>query len=153
MDEPFKIYIDRLRGGANQVIDAELDPSFLEVDEPDLSFPEPVQLNGDAYLTDEHLIIHLKALTRARRLCAICNQPTLIDVAAHNFYHTEMIQDIPSAVFDFREVLREALLIEIPLIVECNKGKCPERASIAPFMSSQERKENPTYFPFTDIEI
>ncbi|HAB99332.1 MAG TPA: hypothetical protein DCE71_05875 [Parachlamydiales bacterium] len=153
MSEPFKIYIDRLRGGANQVIDAQLDPSFLDVNEPDLSFPEPVQLKGDAYLTDEHLIIHLKASTKAIRLCAICNQPTPTEVVVHNFYHTEMIQDIPSAVFDFREVLREALLIEIPLVVECNAGKCPEREAIAPFMSSKERKENPTYFPFTDIDM
>ena len=153
MSEPFKIYIDRLRGGTNQVIDAQLDSSFLDVNEPDLSFPKPVFLNGEAYLTDEHLVIHLKASTQALRPCAICNQHILTEIEVDNFYHTEMIQDIPSAVFDFREVLREALLIEIPLVAECNEGKCPERGTIAPFMSSKKRKENPTYFPFTDIEM
>lgn len=153
MSEPFKIYIDRLRGGNAETIDTLLDPSFLDVHEKDLSFSSPVQLKADTYLTDEHLIIHLKASTKAIRPCAICNQPTPTDLVVEDFYHTELIQDIPSAIFDFREVLREALLIELPLIVECNGGKCPERETLRPFMRSKERKENPTYFPFTDIEM
>ena len=153
MSEPFKIYIDRLRGGNTETIDTVLEPSFLDVQETDLSFSRPVELKADVYLTDEHLIIHLKASTKAIRPCAICNQPTVTDLVVKDFYHTELVQDIPSAIFDFREVLREALLIELPLVVECNGGKCPERQSLGPFMSSKERKENPTYFPFTDIEI
>lgn len=152
MSEPFKIYIDRLRGGHTQVIDAALDSSFLDVQEAELSFPSPVLLKGEAYLTDEHLIIHLKASTKTVRPCAICNQATETALSVNDFYHTEMIQDIPSAIFDFREVLREALLIELPLVVECNGGKCPERQSIAPFMKSKERLENTTYFPFTDLD-
>lgn len=153
MSEQFKIYIDRLKGGGKQLINASLDPSFLEVNEDDLSFPHPVELKGEAYLTDDHLIIYLTASTKAVRLCAICNKPMLTPLQANNFYHTELMKDIPSAIFDFTEVLREALLIELPLIVECNEGDCPEREAIAPFMSSKKRKENPTYFPFTDINI
>ena len=94
MSEPFKIYIDRLKGGVNEKFDATLDPSFLEVEEPELYFPAPVRLQGEAYLTDDHLVIHLQA----------------------------------------------------------NKGNCPERETLAPFIRSKERSENPTYFPFTDIE-
>ena len=86
------------------------------------------------------------------RPCAVCNKMIPTEVSVNNFYHTEMIQEIPSAVFDFREILREALLIELPLVVECNKGNCPERETLAPFIRSKERSENPTYFPFTDIE-
>lgn len=153
MSEPFKIYVDRLRGGNTQVIDAVLDPSFIDVEEPDLSFPEPVQLKGEAYLTDDHLILHLKASTKTLRPCSVCNELTATNLAVHDFYHTEMIQDIPSAVFDFSEILREALLIELPLTIECNEGHCPERQTLRPFMSSKERKENPTYFPFTDMEL
>jgi len=152
MPEPFKIYIDRLRGGNTQVIDASLDPAFLDVQEAELSFPSPVLLKGETYLTDEHLIIHLKASTKTIRPCAICNRAAQADLVVNDFYHTEMIQDIPSAVFDFREVLREALLIELPLVIECNNGKCPERGALAPFIKSKERSENPTYFPFTDID-
>lgn len=153
MSEPFKIYIDRLRGGSTETIDTVLDPSFLDVQETDLSFPSPVQLKADVYLTDEHLIIHLQASTKAVRPCSICNQPIATDLMVKDFYHTEAIQEIPSAIFDFSEVLREALLVELPLVVECNGGKCPEREALRPFMSSKERKENPTYFPFTDIEM
>ncbi|MCC6127797.1 MAG: hypothetical protein IT584_01160, partial [Chlamydiae bacterium] len=140
------------RGGLTEAIDAALDPSFLDVQEAELLFPSPVLLKGEVYLTDEHLIIHLKASTKTVRPCAICNEATTTDLCVSNFYHTEMIQDIPSAVFDFREVLREALLIELPLVVECSSGKCPERKSIAPFMKSKERSENTTYFPFTDLD-
>jgi uncharacterized metal-binding protein YceD (DUF177 family) len=153
MSEPFKIYVDRLRGGNTETIDVALEPSFLDIHEADLSFSSPVLLKADVYLTDEHLIIHLKATTKATRPCAICNQPMGVDLVVKDFYHTELLEDIPSAIFDFQDVLREALLIELPLVVECNGGKCPEREALRPFMSSKERTENPTYFPFTDIEM
>ena len=153
MSESFKIYIDRLKGGATLKIDVRADPSFLDVNEPELTFPAPVKINGEAYLTDEHLVLHLSASTLAMRPCAICNKIIQTEVSVNNYYHTEMIAEIPSAVFDFSETLREALLVELPLVVECNKGQCPERETLAPFISSKKRVENPTYFPFTDVDI
>lgn len=153
MTDDFKIYIDRLKGGAAQKIDFLLEPSFMDINEPELSFPAPVRVRGEAYLTDDHLVLHLQAAAIAERPCAICNKIIKTEVSVNNFYHTEMLKDIPSAVFDYSEALREALLVELPLVVECNGGKCPERESLTPFMRSKDRKENPTYLPFTDMDL
>ncbi len=151
MSETFKIYIDRLRGGTTQKIDALLDPAFLDVNEPDLRFAQPVRVHGEAYLTDEHLVIHLKAKATANIPCAICNTPTETEISVDNFYHTEMLQEIRSGVFDFTEVLREAILIEVPRTLECNQGKCPERETISPYLRNTKKSDKTTHFPFTDL--
>ncbi len=146
---PFKILIDRLKGGSTHKIDLRIDPTFLGPDEPELKFKHQVLIKGEAYLTDEHLIIHLKASTEARMPCSVCNEMIGIDLKVDNFYHTEPIEEIKGAIFDFSEALRESLLIELPKTVECNGGKCSERASITPFIKSQKER---THFPFANMD-
>lgn len=148
----FKILIDRLKGGHTQKIEEALDPAFLGPDEPELRFKKKVSVKGEAYLTDSHLIIHLKAATQFSMPCAVCNEMIDSDLKVDNFYHTEPIEEIPSAVFDYSEALREALLIELPRTVECNRGKCPQRATMAPYLRSEVRTDKTTYFPFADMD-
>lgn len=152
MAEPFKIYIDRLRKGEIQKIDDRLAPSFLGPEEKDLRFPAKVEVKGEAYLTDDHLILKLKARTGVEVPCAVCNEMTKADLRIDDFYHAEPIQEIRDAVFDFAENLREALLIELPQYLECNQGKCPGRAAITPYLRSQKQSENPTHFPFSGLD-
>lgn len=145
----FKILIDRLKGGQTQKIDLQEAPAFLGSDEHELKFSSNVIAKGETYLTDEHLIIHLKASTAVQMPCAICNQMIEIPLKVDNFYHTEPIEDIKSAIFDFSDALREALLIELPRTVECNGGKCQGRALMAPYLKSHKER---THFPFADMD-
>lgn len=145
----FKILIDRLKGGQTQKIDLLADPSFLGSDEAELKFSSKVIAIGETYLTDEHLIIHLKASTAVQMPCAVCNEMTQIQLKVDNFYHTEPIEEIKSAIFDFSDALREALLIELPRTVECNGGKCQGRATMAPYLKSHKER---THFPFADMD-
>jgi uncharacterized metal-binding protein YceD (DUF177 family) len=151
MSDPFVILIDRLKGGHTQKIEGSFDPAFLAVEEPALRFTNKVMVKGEAYLTDAHLIIHLKASTQATMPCAICNRMIETDLKVDNFYHTEPIEEIRSAHFNFSEALREAILIELPRTVECNQGKCPERDVMAPYLRSEKRSDKTTYFPFADM--
>jgi len=152
MHEPFKILIDRLKGGQTEKIEEALDPAFLAVDEKELRFPSKVDVKGDVYLTDDHLVIRLKAKTTVSMPCAICNEMIKTELKIEDFYHAHPIEEIPSAIFDYTELLREAILLGIPQYIECNNGNCPERASLAPFLRSQARIEKPTYFPFADMD-
>lgn len=152
MQEPFKIWIDRLKGGRTQKIEEALDPAFLGPDEEELQFKAKVYVKGEAYLTDDHLIVHLKAHCKASMPCAVCNQMTEVELRDDNFYHTQPIEEIPSAVFDFSELLREALLLELPRTAECNQGKCPERTTMTPYLRAEERKDKTTYLPFADLD-
>lgn len=156
MSDPFKIFIDRLKKGETQKIEELLDSEFLDVNEKDLLFPEKITVKGDAYLTDDHLIVRLKAKTCVHMPCAICNEMIANELKVDDFYQAEPLEEVPSAVFDYSELLREALLLGLPKYVECNKGNCPQRAVLSPFFRSKEpdqkRTEKTTYFPFADIE-
>lgn len=149
MSDSLKILIDRLRGGLTQKLDGELDPSFLGPEEPELRFGSQVHVKGEAYTTDTHLVIHLHADTKVSMPCAVCNQMIEIVLKAEHFYHTEPLEEIKGAVFDYSDALREALLIELPRTVECNQGNCPEREIITPFLRSETRTET---FPFADMD-
>lgn len=152
MQEVFKIWIDRLGEGNVQKIEGSFDASFLEIDEKELKFPAPIQVTGEAYLADQHLVIHLKAKTTATMPCAICNQMIDSELKVENFYHSEALEEIPSAVFDFAEPLREALLIELPHYFECCGGNCPERANIAPYLRSTPKADDKKInLPFADL--
>ncbi len=152
MQEVFKIWIDRLGEGNVQKIDGSFDPAFLEIEEKDLQFHTPVQVIGEAYLADLHLVIHLKAQTKATMPCAICNQLVSTDLKVENFYHSEATAEIPNAIFDLSAPLREALLIELPHYFECNGGNCPERTNLAPYLRSGPKTDNKNInLPFADL--
>ena len=149
MKESFQILVDRLKGGGTQKIDESFSPAFLQIEEKELRFDAPVAVKGEAYLTENELILHLRASTEAAMPCAICNKMIRTKLKIDDFYHAEPLKDIPGAIFDYREALREGLLIEVPQFVECG-GKCPERPSITPYLRAEKRAEK-TYFPFKDI--
>ena len=108
----FQIFIDRLKGGEVLKIKESFDSSFLGVDEPDLRFPAPVAVQGKAYLTDSDLILQLNVQTDFLIPCAVCNEMVKSELKVDNFYHAVPIEEIPRAVFDYTEALREALLID-----------------------------------------
>lgn len=152
MSDPFKILIDRLKGGNTQKLEETLDPAFLGPDEPELRFVSKAKVTGEAYVTDSHLIIHLKAHVKISMPCAVCNQMIEKDLKVDNYYQAEPLEEIRGAIYDYSESLREALMIEIPRTVECNNGKCPERATIEPYLRAKNRTEKTTHFPFADMD-
>src|SRR3990167_8651127 len=136
MQEALKVWIDRLVEGRVQKINTSCDPSFLEINEKELQFRSPVKVTGQAYLAEQHLVIHLVAQTKATIPCAICNEMVETDLKIEDFYHTEALSDIRDAVFDFGPPLREALLLELPTHFECRGGNCPVRSSLDPYLRS-----------------
>ncbi len=154
MSDAYIIYIDRLNGGTIQKIDLLLSPEFFDVSEPDLNFQDSVEVSGKAYLAEEELLLHLNASTIARMPCSICNQMQPQRLSLSDFYHAEPLSSIKTGLFDIRDLLREALLLELPATVEC-PGGCKEREVIKPFLRKDkpEAKDAPeTYFPFSDLK-
>ncbi len=147
----FEILIDRLRNGVLQKIEENFEPEFLGIEEPELQFPKKVQVSGEAYIAEDHLIVRLHASTAAKMPCTVCNRMIEIELKMDNFYHTQPLEEIRSGVFNYSEALREELLIKLPQYVECNQGKCPEREGLTPYLRSSKRKEQ-THFPFADMD-
>lgn len=152
MNSSFQIWIDRLKSGQNQLINESFAPDFLDVREEELQLNSPVIVTGVAYLTESELILRLNASTKVMMPCAICNRMIELDLSIKDCYHAQPIEKINSGIYDYRDLLRESLLIELPQYVECNQGKCPDRKIIAPYMREKQKEEPNTHFPFSTLD-
>jgi uncharacterized metal-binding protein YceD (DUF177 family) len=152
MYEAFQIFVDRLKKGEAHKIEGPFAPEFLDVAEDELRFLEPVAVHGEAYLADEHLVVCLTAATNALMPCAVCNEMIKVPLSVDHFYQTLPLEEIPSNMHNIGADLREALLIELPRTVECNAGKCPKRDTLAPYLRSEKKSNEPTHFPFAELD-
>ncbi len=142
MEETFKIYVRRLKEGQTEKIVENLSPDFMGVSEAELAFKVPVVIEGEASVADDVLVLRLHIETEATMPCSICNQNVQVKISIPDLCHTEEIANIKSSVFDYQEVVREAILLELPFIAECNHGDCPERATMAKYISKNLDQEN-----------
>lgn len=153
MDERFKIFFEHLRDGGTETIDITCDPAFMEVAEEALFFTKPVKIKGEAYLTDETLILHLNIATSASIMCSICNAPVEVELELTNFYHTEQVEEIKNGCFNYRDAVREAILLEVPPFAECHEGNCPDRKGLSKFLKKPTSTKNDGHQPFADINL
>jgi uncharacterized metal-binding protein YceD (DUF177 family) len=157
--DKLKIYIDRLKSGDAEKLDITLPPDFLEVEEEDLAFVEPVRVFGETYIANDHLVISLSIDTSAFIPCSVCNEAVRIPLELRNIYLTKPLEEIKGVVFDLAEEVRESLLLQVPLFTECQSGKCPEREQLKKFMKeipegviAPSASEDVVHFPFADLD-
>lgn len=152
----FKIYVDQLRFGKVAELDEEVPAEFLELAAGDeLVCVEPVHIKGEAYIANQELVLHMELETKGKLPCSICNEPVDVEVVNRDFYHVVPQSEIKSSVFDFKELVREALLLEAPHFVECQGGKCPQRKELDKYLkktSPEKEGSEETYRPFADLE-
>lgn len=154
MDDAFKIYVEQLREGHEEIIREIFDPSFMDVRESDLSFHQPVELEGEAYLADRELVLHWDVKTVALMTCSVCNDPVKVPLHVQNFYHSESLAEIKTGIYSFKDLLRETLLLEVPSFVECCEGQCPKRQEYSKYLKkpSAPLVEEEGYQPFADLD-
>lgn len=148
MHAELKIFTEQLRPGLKKTINLSVDPTFLDIQENELKFEAPVQIKGEVYTTESHLILHLSCSTDVKIPCAICNELFTFPLVASEIYATEVLEELPSTVFDFSDLLRAELLLLLPPFAECHEGNCPERVHISPFLRKKEPKE---HHPFSEL--
>ena len=146
------IYTEQLREGSKEEINLDLDPSFFDIHEKELSFETPIHIEGEVYLTEDELVFHLNGFTKAKIPCAICNELLYLPIKLKGIYAIIPLHQLKSKIFDYSSVIREEFLLHIPLFAECHNGQCPERVSLASFLKKEEKREsNPTHFPFSNL--
>lgn len=150
MQSLLTIHTDQLDEGKREEIDLTLPPDFLDVKEDDLSFPHPIRVKGETYVITDHLVLLLSVETKAQMPCTICNKKISVPIKTQDISHTLPLAEMESTIFDYTDLLREEIILLIPQFAECENGKCPERAQIAPFM--KKKGADPTQnFPFADL--
>lgn len=156
--DEFKIYVEQLRDGRVEKINAAFDPEFLGIQEKELAYRNPIVVQGQAYLANDTLVIHCTIKTFAIIPCSICNEPVKVEISINNFYHAEPLSEISTGVFDLQEAIRQAVVLETPAFAECNSGKCEARSQIKKYLKSAESSGkdadgNEGYHPFADLKI
>jgi uncharacterized metal-binding protein YceD (DUF177 family) len=90
---------------------------------------------GVATVTDGVLVLQLSLETEAMMPCIVCNREVSVKISIPDFYITASLSEVKSGVFNYREALREEILLALPYCTECNGGDCPERVSLAKYFA------------------
>ncbi len=156
MDDIFKIFVEQLRDGQEKLISEVLPPDFLDISEPNLGFHFPVKVNGVVYIAEHELLMCWSIQTQATIPCNICNEAVNVPVEIENIYASEPLTNIKSGIYNFKELLRETILLEIPHFVECNSGNCPQRTAYAKYFQNTENSSEDLgeekILPFADLK-
>jgi len=160
MHEEFKIFVDRLRNGHKEKIEEKFSPQALEMkEEKELFFPSTVDVSGETYLAEDHLVLHIHISTQVTVPCTICNEKFTIPIEIPNVYISTPLSEIRDSTFDYSSEVREAVLLQIPTYFECQDGNCPERTVIKKYLkpspsskkSSSPAENEGVNFPFADL--
>lgn len=157
MEDVFKIFVEQLRDGHIEKISEDFSPESLELKDKEFEFKKPISVSGDAYLANDSLVLNLTINAEVEIPCTICNQPVEEAIALNHFYHVEPLDEIKSGVYNFREVLREDILLNTPQFAECG-GNCPRREEVKKYLkpavkSAKEQEEQEGYQPFADLSL
>jgi hypothetical protein len=153
-----EIYVDRLKEGRVEKIQQRLEPEFLQIDDPDLAFKEPVEIEGEVYIAQTDLVLRLQLKSSCRMPCSICNENITVPLFVPSGYHAISLDEVKGAIYDAGELIRQALLLEIPSFTECQGGRCPQREQVDAFLHKQEsplgeKIREAGRFPFAHLDF
>lgn len=151
----FRIYVDQLRDGKVEKIDRLFPAEVMEMEESELRFNKEIHVKGEAYQSEDSLILHLTIDAIGIIPCSICNEPVEAPISVKGLYHVVSIDEIKGHIYDMREVVRENVLLNTPSFTECNGGKCSERASLGKYLKSQDslnQEPEEGQQPFKDLQ-
>ncbi|MEX1012532.1 MAG: hypothetical protein WD595_01380 [Waddliaceae bacterium] len=143
MEDLFSVYIDRLKDGKVEKISQTYTPDFIETEDVELSFKDPVLYEGEAYLADDELILHFNVDTYATIPCKICNEPVKVPIQIRNVYYPVSLSEIKGSIYSLKESLRETILLETPTFAECSRNSCPKRMLLNKYSEKMPPPENP----------
>ena len=154
MSDKCLVYVDRLKKDGDTVtINEEYSAEVLNIQENNLTFPEKISIEVEAYLSEDHLVMNINAKALSRSPCVVCNEWVDRPIVINNLYHTEELAEIPR-VFDCLPIIRESILLEIKDFLECNEGSCPERTSISSYLKQTNKNipQEQVNYPFSNLK-
>ncbi len=126
--------LNQLEEGVETHFSFSLSTEELTSADCSFSYKSPLKIKGKHYKTNDFLIIYFSANLEALRPCKICNEETSLPIEINNHTIAQQIDEIREETFDIQDTIRSYTLGEIPDIIECNNGQCPERASIEKYL-------------------
>lgn len=153
MSHIFRVDIGALSEESSYRFHDKISSDFLDIKEEELVFETPITISGEAYLANDHLVIHIQAELKASMPCSICNKSAALSIEIKNHYFTKELAEIKDHYFDFSDDLRQTILLEVPSFIECEDGSCPSRKELQKFYKKIKPEEDEEkHFPFKGLE-
>lgn len=146
-DSPLLLLLSNLSNGQIETLNEIITPSVLPSHIKALS---PLTLTGTAYLTDSDLIIHYSLSLKLTVPCPICGRFTPFALSLNDLYITKPLINIPNYRYNYFPHIEEEILLNAPSSKECEKGGCPQRRDLSPYLKETDKKSR--YFPFSSLE-
>jgi len=152
MDKPFCLYIDRLKEGQTELLYEQIPAKNFHDDCEEVRFTEDVLLKGQAYVTDDYLIVDCTISTHVDVPCSVCNLPFSLPIEI-DCMHEEALEDIKGGIFDYLHMVQEEIFLEIPHFLQCGKTECQNREEIEKYIHKKQAAEEgeDEYHPFRDV--
>ncbi len=151
MADELKISLSLFTEGNEVDIHAIFSSDFLDIHEKELKFLEIISIQGKARRACDHILLEINAQCTALLPCSICNEWTSCPIVLNNVQLSKEVAEIKDNTFDATEMVREAILLEVPQFAEC-QGSCPERKNMECYCNKRAEKKNPKYFPFEQLK-
>lgn len=147
MEDLLSIYVDRLSGQKEEKLAFSLSPKALSLNS-EITLKAPVVVKGKVYTASDFLIVNAHLSTQIETNCHICSKPVVKNIEVANYYFTKPLEEIPHKIFSLAPIFREAIVLQLPSVVECQVS-CPGRDHLKKYMGSKEPQEG--FFPFESL--
>lgn len=125
--------------GKEKAIEATLCGKDLGIDDDEATIiGKGITIQGSAYTTRDHLVIHTEVHVKAQIPCKICNEFFEKSIDIPPFYLVTPLKEIKNHEFNFAEKLKDAILLEIPDFGECRESGCPHRSELKEYLGETE---------------
>lgn len=139
MSDLLKIYIDRLRNGQTERFEGQAAPAILELEDPEVQALCPIDFSVKAYLSYNELIVDLMVKTYVTIPCALCNEKESICIEVRHHQEVIPISEIKGQIYDITQLLREAVILNLPSFIRCGKDHCKNLQTIEKYLSNKEK--------------
>ena len=148
-----KIYVDRLRNKEKEILQEKISPTFLDINEKEIEFKNAITIKGKTSICEKNLLLEIDVTTTVHLPCIVCNKQVEIPVLCHicNLLPLDEID----VIYDYSDLLRLEILLQIPSFVECNDGNCSERKQLEKYLTKNKKdmKEKiDNNYPFKKLE-
>ena len=148
MKPQLPLFIDRLTEGRTETIQESIDPVLLAISDDEICCTEPVEVSGEAYLAEDFLVISLAIKARCGLVCRFCNESFSYPITISSRLEEVALEEIHGACFDLLPLVRELVLLELPLYPQCGGESCNNRSRIEPYLT---KKDETVHTPFKDL--
>ncbi len=151
MKKEVPLFVKRLRDESVETISERIAPEKFDISDNEILLKEPVIVNGEAYITDDFLLITLSISAALEIVCSFCNKKFNFNTNVEAYTIDIPVEDVRGDVLDLLPYIRELLLVEIPLYPQCGGAVCKNRKEMENFFKKECKEEPKTFKPFENL--